>query len=60
MVDIGIDDDFVKSVREQVTPGTSALFLMTSGAVLDRVHDALSQFEFDIIATNLSADWSVR
>lgn len=60
MVDIGIDDDFIKSVRDQVTPGTSALFLMTSGAVLDRVHEALSQYEFDLIATNLSSDEEQR
>ena len=27
--DYGIDDDFIGSVREQVTEGTSALFLLT-------------------------------
>src|ERR1700681_2205633 len=26
MTDVGIDDSFIKRVREQVTPGTSALF----------------------------------
>jgi uncharacterized membrane protein len=26
--DVGIDDDVIKRVREQVTPGTSALFLL--------------------------------
>lgn len=30
--DVGIDDDFIKQVREKVTPGTSALFALTSGA----------------------------
>jgi uncharacterized membrane protein len=33
--DYGIDDDFIKRVRSQVTEGTSALFLMTSEAVMD-------------------------
>src|SRR5215218_2751208 len=37
MADVGIDDDFIKRVRDEVTPGTSALFLMTSDTVLDRV-----------------------
>jgi uncharacterized membrane protein len=37
--DYGIDDDFIKRVRSQVTEGTSALFLMTSEAVMDRVVD---------------------
>src|SRR5688572_24360161 len=33
----GIDDAFVQDVRESVTPGTSALFVMSEHAVVDRV-----------------------
>src|ERR671910_1853233 len=29
LADVGIDDDFIKQVREKVTPGTSALFVLT-------------------------------
>lgn len=54
--DVGIDDDFIKSVRDKVTEGTSALFLMTSDAVLDKVRDAMSQLDFEIIASNLSQE----
>jgi uncharacterized membrane protein len=54
--DYGINDDFIKSVRGAVTSGTSALFLMTSGAVLDRVAQALRDHDFEIIATNLSSE----
>ena len=54
--DYGIDDAFIKRVREQVTEGTSALFLMTSGAVLDKVADAFKGVDFEIIATNLSKE----
>ena len=54
--DYGIDDDFIKRVRSQVTEGTSALFLMTSEAVLDRVVDAMKNVKFEIIATNLSKE----
>jgi uncharacterized membrane protein len=53
--DYGIDDAFITSVRGAVTEGTSALFLMTSEAVLDRVVAALKSSNFEIIATNLSA-----
>jgi len=53
MTDIGINDDFIKKVREQVTEGTSALFSLTSDAVVDRVVDAFKDEEFEIIATNL-------
>lgn len=52
----GIDDDFVKRVREQVTEGTSALFLMTSHAVMERVVEAMSHVSFELIATNLSKE----
>jgi uncharacterized membrane protein len=54
--DYGIDDDFIKSVRDQVTEGTSALFLMTSEAVVDKVADAMQGMEFEIIASNLSKE----
>jgi uncharacterized membrane protein len=39
-----------------VTEGTSALFLMTSDAVEDRVVEAMKKSKFEIIATNLSKE----
>src|ERR687893_1770695 len=54
MADVGIDDDFIKQVRDKVTEGTSALFALTSGATApDRVIDELRQYDFEIISTNL-------
>jgi uncharacterized membrane protein len=52
----GIDDDFIAQVRDQITPGSSALFLLTSDAVTDRVIDALRGTDMQLIATNLSAE----
>ena len=54
----GIDKDFIKQVQDQVTQGTSALFLLTSNAVIDRVSKAVKEsgLEFTIISTNLSAE----
>jgi uncharacterized membrane protein len=54
--DVGIDDAFIKEVRDKVTPGTSALFLLTSGVVLDKVRDDLSAVKghATLIHTNLS------
>jgi uncharacterized membrane protein len=54
--DVGIDDNFIDQVRNEVTPGTSALFLLTSDAVLDRVREGLSGFDFELLTTNLSAE----
>ena len=54
MTDVGIDEDFIKQVREKVTEGTSALFALTSGATApDKVVDELKQYDFEIISTNL-------
>jgi uncharacterized membrane protein len=52
----GIDDEFIEQVRSHVTPGTSALFLLTSGAVADRVVDALRGTDMELVATNLSSE----
>jgi uncharacterized membrane protein len=54
--DVGIDDDFIKKVRAEITPGRSALFAMTSDAVVDRVRDAFRDLPGELLFTNLSAD----
>jgi uncharacterized membrane protein len=52
--DYGIDDNFIKRIRNEVEPGTSALFLMTANAVVDRVVEELQGREFELVSTNLS------
>jgi uncharacterized membrane protein len=54
--DYGIDDDFIEGVREKVTEGTSALFLLTSDAVVDKVQDAFKGTQMELIQSNLSAE----
>jgi uncharacterized membrane protein len=56
MADVGISDQFIKSCRDKVTPGTSALFLLTSDAVIDRVRQQFSAQDAELISTNLSAE----
>ena len=60
MADVGIDDKFIDGVKQRVTPGTSALFLLTSGAVEDRVKAELSGTKAELIASNLTADQEAR
>jgi uncharacterized membrane protein len=60
MADVGIDDDFIKQVRDQVQPGTSALFLLTSDAVQDKVRDAFKGMHMELIQTNLSSEEEAR
>ncbi len=52
--DYGIDDRFIKEVRKQVTEGTSALFLLTGGAVQDRVAEAFQGVLVELMQSNLT------
>ena len=54
LTDVGIDDTFIKRAKEEITPGTSALFVLTSDAVRDRVQDAFAGERADLLFTNLS------
>ena len=56
MADYGIDDEFIKKTRQEVTVGTSALFLMTSDAVQDKVFAELKGMDFELIASNLTKE----
>ena len=56
----GVDEKFIKEVRDKVTEGTSALFLLTSGAVVDRVVSALKGTKFEIISTNMSSEQEAK
>jgi uncharacterized membrane protein len=58
--DYGIDDDFVSKVREKVTEGTSALFLLTSEVTLDMVEDAFKGEPMELIESNLSKDQEAK
>lgn len=55
--DYGIDDDLIRRIRGEVTEGTSALFLLSSGAVIDKVRDAFAGQETpELIFTNLTSE----
>jgi uncharacterized membrane protein len=51
----GIDDSFVNRVRDTVTPGTSALFVLGHDEVVDHVGDALRVDRFGkVLVTRIS------
>jgi uncharacterized membrane protein len=54
LTDVGIDDKFIKEVRDKVVPGTSALFVLSDGAVVDRVAEKFAGTNPELIQTNLS------
>lgn len=56
LADAGIDDDFIDDVKSKVTPGSSALFLLSSDAVIDKVKESLAGVEAELIQSNLSIE----
>ncbi|MFE7586614.1 DUF1269 domain-containing protein [Streptomyces gardneri] len=56
MADVGIDDDFIDSVKSKVMPGSSALFLLSADAVVDRVKDAFPNGHAELIQSNLDTE----
>jgi uncharacterized membrane protein len=60
MADVGIDDDFIASVRSEVTPGTSALFVLSGTTVLDKVADAFAGSGMHLVHSNLSKEQETK
>ncbi|HEY0813873.1 MAG TPA: DUF1269 domain-containing protein [Pseudonocardia sp.] len=56
LTDVGISNDFIKKAREELTPGSSALFLLTRDVVLDKVSAAFAGNKPHLMFTNLSDD----
>jgi uncharacterized membrane protein len=60
MTDVGIDDEFIKRMRSEIQPGTSALFLLTTGAVVDKVRSAFAGQDIVLVESNLSGEQEDR
>lgn len=54
--DVGISDEFINRARDRITPGTSALFVLTSDAVVDRVKQEFEGQKMELLFTNLSTE----
>jgi uncharacterized membrane protein len=54
--DVGIDDNFMRSLGETLKPGTAALFVLIRHMTPDKVVDELRQFGGTLIKTNLCHD----
>jgi uncharacterized membrane protein len=56
MTDVGIDDAFIRRMRDEIQPGTSALFVLSSNAVQDRVREAFEGQHIQLVESNLSRE----
>jgi uncharacterized membrane protein len=60
MTDVGIDDSFIRRMREEIQPGTSALFVLSSNAVGDRVREAFAGQEMTLVESTLSREQEAK
>lgn len=60
--DYGIDDGFIKEVQNQVVPGTSALFLLSTSSAPDRVIQQVKDAGLhpELIESNLSLEQEAK
>ncbi len=56
LTNVGIDDEFIAKVRSEITPGTSALFVLTANAVQDKVRAAFTGQHAELISSNLTEE----
>ena len=57
LVDIGINDKFMKELGASFQPGASALFVLVKEATPDKVFEKLKGFGGKILQTSLSKDY---
>lgn len=56
LTDVGIDDEFIKEVGENIEPGQSALFLLIRKATPDKLLDELKGADARVYQTSLTKE----
>jgi uncharacterized membrane protein len=58
--DFGVEDHFVRDVRATVTPGTSAVFVVSTATSAERLAGALDALEIQTLSSRLSPEQEQR
>ena len=56
LTDVGINDDMIKQIGQQLQQGKAAVFVLARSATVDRVIEALKPYSPTVIQTNLTKD----
>jgi uncharacterized membrane protein len=56
LTDVGINDDMIKQIGQQLQQGKAAVFILARSATVDRVVDALKPYSPTVLQTNLTKD----
>lgn len=60
LIDYGIDDNFIKSLGQQIKPNSSALFVLFRKVQPDKVLDAVKGYRGQVLRTSLSPQQEAR
>jgi uncharacterized membrane protein len=60
LTDVGIDDKFMKSAADALTPGQAALCVLVRKVTADKVLPAMAQFGGTVLRTNLTDDQEAK
>jgi uncharacterized membrane protein len=53
---VGLPDEFLQQVRDRITAGTSALFLLTREAAVDRIREAFAGPHVELLVSTLDRE----
>jgi uncharacterized membrane protein len=56
MADVGVDDKFMKTLGEKLTPGTAALVVLSQSSAPEKVLERISKYGGEVIQSSLSDD----
>jgi uncharacterized membrane protein len=56
MTDVGVDDNFLKTLGAKLTPGGAALIVLGRSDTPDRVIERVKQYGGEVVQTSLSED----
>jgi uncharacterized membrane protein len=56
LTDIGIDDDMIRRMGEQLQPGKAAVFVLVRKVTPDKVIEAVKQYHPTVLQTDLAQD----
>jgi uncharacterized membrane protein len=56
LTDLGIDDNFIKTLGDKMQPGSSAIFMLVRRATVDKTLPQLAKFGGEVIHTSLPQD----
>ena len=56
MTDVGVDDNFLKTLGAKLTPGGAALIMLGRSETPDRVIERVKQYGGEVVQTSLSED----